>query len=148
MMTLMKGVAPDLFEVIDSQHKKSMQKVKDGIVEKLTEANVSQEVINKVVESTLDKIQEEFQENVLDYIQEEYIDGIIDAVDSFSIDDMANMGESLISVTNLQRHISSSDESVGGPIDVAVITRSEGFIWIKHKDWFRQDLNPNTKYFE
>ena len=148
MMTLMKGVAPDLFEVIDSQHKKSMQKVKDGIVEKLTEANVSQEVINKVVESTLDKIQEEFQENVLDYIQEEYIDGIIDAVDSFSIDDMANMGESLISVTNLQRHISSSDESVGGPIDVAVITRSEGFIWIKHKDWFRQDLNPNTRFFE
>ena len=61
---------------------------------------------------------------------------------------MANMGESLISVTNLQRHISSSDESVGGPIDVAVITRSEGFIWIKHKDWFRQDLNPNTRFFE
>ena len=119
-----------------------------GIVETLTESNVSQDVIDKIVESTLDKIQEEFQENVLDHIQEEYIDGIIDAVDSFSIDDMANMGESLISVTNLQRHISSSDESVGGPIDVAVITRSEGFIWIKHKDWFRHDLNPNTKYFE
>jgi hypothetical protein len=148
MMTLMKGVAPDLFEVIDSQHKKSMQKVKDDIVEKLKESNVSQNVIDRIVESTLDKIQEEFQENVLDHIQEEYIEGIIDAVDSFSIDDMANMGESLISVTNLQRHISSSDESVGGPIDVAVITRSEGFIWIKHKDWFRQDLNPNTKYFE
>ena len=148
MMTLMKGVAPDLFEVIDSQHEKSMQKVKNDIIEQLTEANVSQDVIDKVVESTLDKIQEEFQENVLDYIQEEYVDGIIDAVDSFSIDDMANMGESLISVTNLQRHISSSDESVGGPIDVAVITRSEGFIWIKHKDWFRQDLNPNTRFFE
>lgn len=148
MMTLMKGVAPDLFEVIDSQHEKSMQKVKDDIVGKLAEANVPQDVIDMVVESTLDKIQEEFQKKVLDYIQEEYIDGIIDAVDSFSIDDMANMGESLVSVTNLQRHISSSDESVGGPIDVAVITRSEGFIWIKHKDWFRQELNPNTRFFE
>ncbi|SDN63894.1 hypothetical protein SAMN04487900_101213 [Prevotella communis] len=148
MMTLMKGVAPDMFEIIDSQHKKSMQKVKDNIVEKLKESNVSQDVIDKVVESAQDKIQEEFQDNVLEYIQEEYIDGIIDAVDSFSIADMANMGESLISVTNLQRHISSSDESVGGPIDVAVITRSEGFIWIKHKDWFRQDLNPNTRFFE
>lgn len=148
MMTLMKGIDPILFEETDNLHEKSMQKVKDDIVEKLTEANVSQDVIDKVVESSLDKIQEEFQESVMEYIQEEYIDGIIDAVDSFSIDDMANMGESLISVTNLQRHISSSDESVGGPIDVAVITRSEGFIWIKHKDWFRQDLNPNTKFFE
>ena len=148
MMTLMKGIAPELFDVVDNQLVESMQKVKDDIVKKLTKANVSQDIIDTIVESTQDKIQEEFQEKVLDYIQEEYIDGIIDAVDSFSIDDMANMGESLISVTNLQRHISSSDESVGGPIDVAVVTRSEGFIWIKHKDWFRQDLNPNTKFFE
>ena len=148
MMTLMKGIAPELFDVVDNQLVESMHKVKDDIVEKLTKANVSQDIIDTIVESTQDKIQEEFQEKVLDYIQEEYIDGIIDAVDSFSIDDMANMGESLISVTNLQRHISSSDESVGGPIDVAVVTRSEGFIWIKHKDWFRQDLNPNTKFFE
>lgn len=148
MMTLMKGIAPELFDVVDGQLAESMQKVKDDIVEKLTKANVSQDVIDTIIESTQDKIQEEFQEKVIDYIQEEYIDGIIDAVDSFSIDDMANMGESLISVTNLQRHISSSDESVGGPIDVAVVTRSEGFIWIKHKDWFRQDLNPNTKFFE
>ena len=63
-MTLMKGVAPDLFDAIDSQHEKSLQKVKDDIVGKLTEANVAQDVIDKVVESTLDKIQEEFQENV------------------------------------------------------------------------------------
>jgi len=69
-------------------------------------------------------------------------------VDSFSIDDMANMAESLISVTNLQRHFSSSDESVGGPIDVAVITRSEGFIWVKHKQWFSQELNPQTRVYE
>ncbi len=148
MMTLMKGIAPELFDVVESQLAESIQKVKDDVVEQLTKANVSQDIIDSVVESTQDKIKEEFQEKVIDYIQEEYIDGIIDAVDSFSIDDMANMGESLISVTNLQRHISSSDESVGGPIDVAVVTRSEGFIWIKHKDWFRQDLNPNTKFFE
>jgi len=41
-----------------------------------------------------------------------------------------------------------SDESVGGPIDVAVITRSEGFIWVKHKDWFQKDLNPQIKMFD
>ena len=48
----------------------------------------------------------------------------------------AGMAESLIAVTNLQRHITSSEESVGGPVDVAVITRSEGFVWMKHKNWF------------
>ena len=75
------------------------------------------------------------------FIQDEFIDGIVDAVNSFNIEDMVNMAESLVSVTNLQRHISSSEESVGGPIDVAVITRSEGFMWVKHKHWMPQDAD-------
>ena len=96
----------------------------------------------------MEDIQEQHEEEMKKYISEEYVEGIIDAVDSFSVDDMANMAESLISVTNLQRHLTSSDESVGGPIDVAVITRSEGFIWIKHKEWFKQELNPHTQVYE
>ena len=69
------------------------------------------------------------------FSSEDESDRIVDAVNYFNIEDMVNMAESLVSVTNLQRHISSSEESVGGPIDVAVITRSEGFIWVKHKHW-------------
>ena len=148
MMTLMKGIAPDMFKMAQYQNHKSIQAVKDGIVEKLKEANVEQKVIDSVINSEQDKIQEEFIDNILEYVQNEYVEGIIDAVDAFNIEDMVNMAESLIAVTNLHRHISSSDESVGGPIDVAVITRSEGFIWVKHKDWFQKDLNPQIKMFD
>ena len=45
------------------------------------------------------------------------------------------MAESLISITSLQRHITASEESVGGPVDVAVITKEDGFVWVKHHDW-------------
>jgi hypothetical protein len=31
---------------------------------------------------------------------------------------------------------------VGGPIDVAVISRGDGFIWIKRKHYFSPELNP------
>ena len=34
---------------------------------------------------------------------------------------------------NKKRHIISSEESVGGPIDVAVITKTDGFKWVKQK---------------
>ena len=67
---------------------------------------------------------------------------MVDAVESFNVEDMVDMAESFISITNLQRHISSSEESVGGPVDVAVITKSEGFVWVKHKQWFQQEMNP------
>ena len=37
------------------------------------------------------------------------------------------MSGSLIPITNLQRHVSSSEESVGGPVEIAVITKADGF---------------------
>ena len=34
-------------------------------------------------------------------------------------------------------------ETVGGPIDVAVISKGDGFIWIERKHYFRPELNPH-----
>ena len=114
----------------------------------MKEAGASEELLKQMEEIDLTEIQKHQKEKLESFIRDEYVEGLFDAVDSFSIDEMTNMAESLISVTNLQRHITSSDESVGGPIDVAVITRSEGFIWVKHKEWFRQELNPHTRVYE
>lgn len=33
-------------------------------------------------------------------------------------------------------------ESVGGPIDLAVISKYDGFIWLKRKYYFDKELNP------
>lgn len=148
MMTLMKGCAPDFFDKLDSVYDESVTAIRQKIKEEMKNAGASEEMLSKIDEIDLSDQKDNFGKSLSDYMQEEYVEGIIEAVESFNIEDMANMAESLIAVTNLQRHISSSDESVGGPIDVAVITRSEGFVWVKHKEWFRQDLNPHTKVYE
>ena len=54
------------------------------------------------------------------------------------------MAENLVSITNLQRHFTSDEETVGGPVDVAIITRNEGFVWIKRKLWFSSELNKRS----
>lgn len=56
------------------------------------------------------------------------------------------MGESLIHITSLKRKISSDIESVGGDIDVAIISKGDGFIWKRKKQYFESDLNP--QFFE
>jgi len=58
-------------------------------------------------------------------------------------EDMAEMAESLVSITSLKRKFTqnSSDESVGGPVDVAIITKGDGFVWMKRKHYFEPDLN-------
>jgi hypothetical protein len=70
-----------------------------------------------------------------------YINPMMNAVSTLSKEDLAEMAESLIYLTYLKRRFTASEESVGGPVDVAVITKGDGFIWIKRKHYFNPDLN-------
>ena len=42
-------------------------------------------------------------------------------------------------MTGLKRHVTTDEESVGGPVDVAVVTKCDGFVWIKRKHYFLQN---------
>lgn len=41
------------------------------------------------------------------------------------------MAESLVNLSAFKLKISDSYETVGGPIDVAIISKTDGFVWIK-----------------
>jgi len=57
-------------------------------------------------------------------------------------DELASLAEALVNLTVLKRRTSTEAETVGGPIDVAVITKGDGFVWIKRKHYFDPALNP------
>jgi len=61
---------------------------------------------------------------------------------SLPIPEMAELAETLVNLQSLKEKVTKPSEEVGGPIDVAVITRSEGFIWIKRKLYFDSAMNP------
>jgi len=73
--------------------------------------------------------------------RDKYINPLMDAVASLSKEDLAEMAESLIYLTYLKRRITFKEESVGGPVDVSLITKGDGFIWIKRKHYFDPKLN-------
>ena len=56
--------------------------------------------------------------------------------------DLIELAEALVNITAIERKASDDAGTVGGPIDVALITRAEGFVWVKRKHHFRADLNP------
>lgn len=70
-----------------------------------------------------------------------YIQPLLGAVATLSKEDLAEMAESLIYLTYLKRRMTQQEESVGGPVDVAVISKGDGFIWIKRKHYFSPELN-------
>ncbi len=63
-------------------------------------------------------------------------------VGSLPVDEMADLAETLINLQSVKEKVTKPTESVGGPVDVAVITKSDGFIWIKRKHYFDPKLNP------
>ena len=58
-------------------------------------------------------------------------------------DELAHVAEALVNLNSFQKKVSMEDETVGGPIDVAVISKGDGLIWIKRKHYFSRELNEH-----
>lgn len=84
------------------------------------------------------------------YQRENHISPVLSAVASLPKDELAAMAESLINLTSFKRKVTIETETVGGAIDVAVISKGDGFIWIKRKHYFQPQLNHHfaANYFE
>lgn len=82
-----------------------------------------------------------FQKSTSVFRKRQFADPITQMTGSLPKDELANLAESLVSLTSLQRRVSRELETVGGAIDVAVISKGDGFVWIKRKHYFKADRN-------
>lgn len=88
------------------------------------------------------EIQQEYEQDLAQFQQEKNVSPILNVVEMLPKDELAAMAESLVNLTRFKRRVTEEEETVGGPIDVAVISRGDGFIWIKRKHYFKPELNP------
>ena len=72
-----------------------------------------------------------------------FVDPVIQAVEYLPKEELASMAEALVNLTSLKRRVSLEQETVGGPIDSAVISKGDGFVWIKRKHYFEAALNAS-----
>jgi hypothetical protein len=85
---------------------------------------------------------QDYEKELLDFQWEQNINPILSIVAMLPKDELAAMAESLVNLASFKRRVADEEETVGGPIDVAVISRGDGFIWIKRKHYFDPKLNP------
>jgi hypothetical protein len=140
--TFVQGMDPELNRVLNSLIKETFQKYSEQIAVNLfdkAEQDIKKEQLAKISEKVIDFFLTQFQEITI----EKHIGPVLNAVGSLSKEDLADLAESLINLTYLKRRISfqEEEESVGGPIDVAIITKGDGFIWLKRKHYFQLEKN-------
>lgn len=71
-----------------------------------------------------------------------HVSPIIEAVAALPRDELGAMAESLVNLTSFKRRVTLAEETVGGAIDVAVISKGDGLIWLQRKHYFEMDKNP------
>ncbi|MBE6494073.1 MAG: hypothetical protein E7Z84_05655 [Methanosphaera stadtmanae] len=78
----------------------------------------------------------------IDKLKKENHNPIIKSMESLPKEELANLSESLINIISMKLKVQDNLETVGGDVDVAIITKGDGFIWTKHKHYFDKTLNP------
>ena len=66
---------------------------------------------------------------------------LLDIVYFMSKKELADIAYALVELTSHKRRFSTEEQTVGGPIDVAILTKSEGLVWIRRKHYFSAEEN-------
>ncbi|HLM81523.1 MAG TPA: hypothetical protein VK302_12945 [Terriglobales bacterium] len=143
----MEGVDPKYTEEIE---KYVSALLTDGYPGKIAEAlsgKISTELqdsLRKELTELGSKLAQDFADGLRSYRQSQFIMPVIDSVASLPKDELAAMAESLVNLTAFKRRMTSVEtDTVALPIDVAVISKGDGFIWIKRKHYFEPAFNPH-----
>lgn len=144
--TVVRGIDQKLRDTINANIGNAFISFRNVIVNSLKKAKAPKVLLNALNELDVQAQASLFIDDLNDYIKTNYTDKLLDTVAFLSKEDLADMAESLVRMTCLKRHITTDEESVGGPVDVAVITKGDGFVWIKRKHYFPSELNHH--YFK
>ncbi|WP_420463295.1 hypothetical protein [Candidatus Palauibacter sp.] len=135
----MVGVDPELVDYIRLaaylRFRRLAQAMSGGDADGELEGDVA--ALNELAEA----LSEDLLQDVKRFCGERFSQPIVTIVRHLPKEELAIMAEALVSLTSLKRRVSRDDESVGGPIDVALISKGDGFIWSKRKHYFDPKLN-------
>lgn len=145
--TILSGIDPSLDEIYLSNFSNLLERYNTEILGRVGDANPL--LTEQIRNLDTNAIVLEFSNFNNQIRRKNYIGPLMNAVSNLAKEDLAEMAESLIYLTNLKRRITFAEESVGGPVDVALISKGDGFIWIKRKHYFKPELNQHffNNYF-
>lgn len=140
--TFIQGVNPSYDQFLQGYLKEMFDQYPRVLMESLSQilTDANPELLSVLQKNGQDMLKQLVQRTT-DYRQSKLVNPIISMVSLLPKDELAAMAESLVNLTSFKRRVSMETETVGGPIDVAVISRGDGFIWIKRKHYFDSQLN-------
>lgn len=140
-----EGVEISYLEFLEKTVKAILNKKTDDIVSKYVK-DKDEKIVESAIQKKLDDVAVTgLIDSFNDLRRKKIINPMLSVVRNLPKEEMANMAEALVEITSLRRMMDSDVESVAGPVDVALISKGDGLVWIKHKHYF--DASINSEFF-
>jgi len=144
--TFCKGIDPELESVIGNSidvmlqeryPQKVVEIIKDmgGTFDEQILLNKLKELGSGCFKGIVDSVENHKNKN--------FIQPLVNTASMLPLEEMASMAETFVNLSSIRKRFTSQSETVGGPIDVCVISKGDGFIWMKRKHYFDPNFNQH-----
>lgn len=139
--SLVSGIDSQLASIIYQTYQTGFKDFAGIVADAMESAGVPKTDADRIRNIDVNSITQRYFDQIKSHVETNYTQRFINSIDLMGKEDMADLAQSLVSLTGLKRHVTENIETVGGPVDVAVVSKADGFIWIKRKHYFDPKLN-------
>lgn len=139
--SLLYGRSRKYDRLVASHFHHVIEEVGNALIDEMIEDEARRAELRGRVEQAATDAVDRFREHFSPGIASSIFADTLDIVQYMPKKELAEFAESLVNVTSIKRKASVGPETVGGPIDVAIISKHEGFVWVKRKHYFDPALN-------
>lgn len=140
--TFLGGISPEFRKRAVSEFVEFATDLPNKVIDQISDLSTAQrDHWKKHMRPRSEKAAEQLVIELELYRHRRHLAPILAAITHLPKDELAHVAASLVNLNSFQKRVSMEQETVGGPIDVAIITKGDGFIWIDRKHYFRPELN-------
>ncbi len=148
--TLLRGIHPKIQDALKLVIAEALTIELPGLAGDLLKKHIADTSIREVISKRLDEVTTQLSANITDQLKQQSYNyhtlPVLASIQHLGKGELAQLAESLITTTSLKYRMAiDAQESVGGPVDVAVVSKDEGFIWIRRKHYFDIAINPSFR---
>lgn len=141
VQSFVHGVDPSFREYVAALLEQVIMKTADMIAKPILHSDELVKRLLRGLRPHFEQLAGEYRKKSDEFVERFFTRQVEDMVRAMPKQELATLAQSLIEITSLKRKVTRQRETVGGDVDVALISRSEGLVWIRRKHYFPAELN-------
>lgn len=136
--TFMEGINPAVKTFVEGCLESAFKALPDAL---LSSVKIENQKLKTELVGVCENVRKKLSQAAENYRMREHVLPVLNMVNALPKDELAAMAESLVNLTAFKRRVTGTLETVGGPIDVCVVSKGDGLVWVKRKHYFPSELN-------